>query len=359
MLCAAKELAARRKKIIWISEVIANKWKAPTQELADLEKYYAEKIEGLLAENPDAVFLDDDNLSFMGKLLLEKLYSWYVNNSGKGLFISSNVAISFTDRYGYKLDGQYDYPPFNPYDSAQYLNWEYKADLAGESLRLRRQGQAVGAIVSDSIWKSHEKHIGEVELIPAFNEDELAPLDKSLRETCVMDANAYSKLRPVQQKWLYVCKISGMGIFDTYGNPYVMQERYAVRNASFEKTSCKTIALEVREFYSGAWGKTKIDPRSMQNLVSVVNHAHDEGGKRVILINQTNFSPAGLLLQIKEQLPESERERTWSRLMLLICETEESIFEYQFNKTAPEITAIIPMLFSKIPQISLKIEKMN
>lgn len=39
-----------------------------------------------------------------------------------------------------------------------------------------------------------------------------------------------------------------------------------------------------------------------------------------------------MLIQIKAQLPQSESERTWSRLVLLLCETEDSIFTYdQFN----------------------------
>jgi hypothetical protein len=29
------------------------------------------------------------------------------------------------------------YPPFNRYNSSQYLNWQHKIDLAGESLRSR------------------------------------------------------------------------------------------------------------------------------------------------------------------------------------------------------------------------------
>ena len=60
----------------------------------------------------------------------------------------------------------------------------------------------------------------------------------------------------------------------------------------------------------------------------MLNYAHDQGGRRIILINQTSYSTEQLLIQIKAQLPEAESERTWSRLILLLCETEDSIFNY-------------------------------
>lgn len=70
----------------------------------------------------------------------------------------------------------------------------------------------------------------------------------------------------------------------------------------------------------------------MVQLVRVLNYAHDQGGRRVILINQTSYSNEQLLAQIETQLPRTERERSLSRLKLLLCETEQSIFGYdQFN----------------------------
>ncbi len=309
-VCAAKELAAIGKKVAWISEVMVHGWAAQAESIADLDKCGLE-IDNLLATNPDVVFLDDDNLAgFNGQLLLEKLYSWYVENPGKGLLITSNEPIQFKNCYGYKLDGQYHYPPFSDYHSAQYLNWQHKTDLSGESLRSKRDGQSIGAIVSDSVWKSNEGNLRDVELIPGFDYSiDIAPICRSLHATCAM-GDAYDKLRPIQQRWL---RVYGVG----HGN------LKSANSKNFEKSTCKTIALEMREDIGSCYGYCE----SMGYLISVLNYAHDQGGRRIILINQTSFSTEQLLAQIKKNLPSSERERTWSRLMLLLCETEDSIFK--------------------------------
>ncbi|KGP63581.1 hypothetical protein EP47_05540 [Legionella norrlandica] len=330
-VCAAKELAARGKKVLWISEVMVNGWADQAKSISDLDNCGLE-IDNLLATNPDVVFLDDDNLAgFSGNLLLEKIYSWYVNNPGKGLFITSNEPIRFKNCYGYKLDEKYYYPPFNDYNSSQYLNWHYKEDLAGESLRSKRDGQSIGAIVSDLSWRTNEGSLGQVELIPAFDEnEELAPIRQSLHNTGYMNCSAYDKLRPVQKRWIHVCQAGGTHSY--FGGRSHYNEPYLTANPTkFEKTTSKTIALEIREYNSCFSGK-KIDSTSMDQLIRVLNYAHDQGGRRIILINQTSYSTEQLLIQIKAQLPESECERTWSRLKLLLCETEDSIFKYeQFN----------------------------
>lgn len=331
-VCAAKDLTAKGKKVVWISEVMVNGWADKAKSLSDLDNCGLE-IDSLLATNPDAVFLDDDNLAgFSGNLLLEKIYSWYVSHPGKGLFITSNEPICFKNCYGYKLDGQYYYPPFSPYISTQYLNWHYKADLAGESLRSKREGQSIGAVVSDSIWKINENQIGCVELIPAFDErKELAPIRQSLRNTGFMNSMAYDKLRPIQKRWIHVHQAGGVYEFSGEGHSHYIEPYLTANPSKFEKTTCKTIALEMRD-YNSFFSGVEINSTSMFQLIRILNYAHDQGGRRVILINQTSFSSEELLLQIKKQLPKSERERTWSRLMLLLCETEESIFKYdQFN----------------------------
>jgi len=105
---------------------------------------------------------------------------------------------------------------------------------------------------------------------------------------------------------------------------------------TFEKTQCKTIALEITA-YDSYEPERKINYSPMSQLIRVLNYAHDQGGRRVILINQTGLSPEQLLVQIKKQLPVAERERTWSRFMLLLCETEKTIFEFdQFNDLIEE-----------------------
>ena len=331
-VCAAKELTARGKKVVWISEVMVNGWADQAKSIADLDNCGLE-IDKLLATDPDVVFLDDDNLAgFSGKLLLEKIYSWFVINPGKGLFITSNEPIRFKDCYGYKLDGKYYYPPFNDYNSPQYLNWQHKADLAGVSLRSRREGQSIGAIVSDISWKTNEGTLGQVELIPAFDEyEELYPIRQSLLKTGSMNCSAYDKLQPVQQRWIGVHKAGGNFEYSFSGQSHYIEPYLIANPLKFEKTTCKTIALEMRE-YNSFYSEKSIASTSMDQLIRVLNYAHDQGGRRIILINQTSYSMEQLLIQIKAQLPESESERTWSRLVLLLCETENTIFSYdQFN----------------------------
>ncbi len=330
-VCAAKELTTRGKNVVWISEVMVKGWADQAKSMADLDHCGLE-IDKLLASDPNVVFLDDDNLAgFSGNLLLEKIYSWFVSNPGKGLFITSNEPIRFKDCYGYKLDGKYYYPPFNDYSSPQYLNWQHKADLASVSLRSRRDGQSIGAIVSDLSWKTNEGNLRQVELIPSFDEsEELVPIRQSLHKTGSLNCSAYDKLRPVQKQWIHVHQVGRKYSF--FGGRSHYKEPHLTANRSkFEKTNCKKIALEMREYNSPFSGK-KIDSNSMDQLIRVLNYAHDQGGRRIILINQTSYSAEQLLIQIKAQLPKSESERTWSRLVLLLCETEDSIFSYdQFN----------------------------
>lgn len=323
-VCAAKELTAKGKKIVWISEVMVNRWAQQATSIAELDNCRVE-IDKLLASNPDAVFLDDDNLhGFSGNLLLEKIYSWYVNNPGKGLFITSNEPIQFKDCYGYNLDGKYHYPPFSEYCSSQYLNWQYKTDLAGMSLRSKREGQSIGAVVSDLVWKIHKDNLGEFELIPGFDSEDLPPISRNLGKTGSLHCSAYDKLSDLQKEWV---KENKGEYWDERGH-----HRFHIAiTKKFAKTTYKTIALEMREYNSLYFGK-RIDSDSMDQLIRVLNYAHDQGGRRIILINQTSFSSEELLIQIKAQLPKAETERTWSRLMLLLCDTEHSIFDHdQFN----------------------------
>lgn len=61
----------------------ADAWADAAKSISELDNC-GRAIDDLLATNPEAVFLDDDNLAgFSGNLLLEKIYSWYVNYPGK------------------------------------------------------------------------------------------------------------------------------------------------------------------------------------------------------------------------------------------------------------------------------------
>lgn len=339
-VCAAKELIAKGKRVVWISEVMLTGWLDQAKSWANIDNCRLE-IDKLLASDPDVMFLDDDNLGgFSGNLLLEKIYSWFVMNPGKGLFITSNEPIRFNDCYGYNMfDNEYQYPPFNNYDFPQYVNWQHKANLDGMSLRSKRDGQSIGAIVSDLSWKTNESSLGNVELIPAFSDEEVSPIRQSLRKTGMLHYSAYQNLRPVQQRWLHVFKVDRTRLVD--GEKFIeIEPHFTAQPSKFEKTTCKTIALEIIEDQIDVpWEIKKIKSDSMNQLIRVLNYAHDQGGRRIILINQTSYSTEQLLIQIKAQLSPSESERTWSRLTLLLCETEDSIFSYDEFKGHIEVAA--------------------
>ncbi|MDP1602561.1 MAG: hypothetical protein Q8M03_04785 [Legionella sp.] len=350
-VCAAKELATRGKRVAWISEVMVRGWADKVQSINDLDNCSLE-IDHLLESDLDAVFLDDDNLSgFSGNLLLEKMYSWYVQQGGKGLFITSNKTINFEQCYGHKLDG-YHYPPFNDYNSLQYQNWLHKTDLAGESLRSRREGQSIGAIVSDSVWKNKENTLGPIELVPAFYDyEQLVPIRVEVRHNGSINCSAYHKLRPVQKQWIRVQR-TGESETSINGKAKYTESYFTVNSANFEKTLYKTIALEIIESDTFFFGKI-VDSTIIHQLIRVINYAHDEGGRRVILINQTRLNSEELLQEIKQQLPDSEVERTWSRLMLLLCETEESIFAHD------EFNGVIETVIPERPILEEKSERLN
>jgi hypothetical protein len=333
-VCAAKELAARGKNIVWISEVMLTGWVDQAKSMADLDNSVRE-IDDLLSANPDVVVLDDDNLAgYCGRVLLEKIYAWYLAAPGRGLFITSNVVISFQNCYGYKSDKTYHYPPFADYHSVQYLNWIHKTGLAGKSLRMQRDGQSIGAIVSVSAFNAHEAQLGEIELIPAFNESEdLVPIRCSLRSTGELGP-AYDKLSPIQQRWISKHKTIAASGYLGNGEPYYIEPYLTVNVNKFEKTCYKTIAVEINTSNCRFFGvHVKLD-----QLISVLNYAYDKGGVRVILINKTEFGLDDLLIKIKAELPSSEQERTWSRLNLLLCENENTIFDYdQFKGRVEEI----------------------
>lgn len=202
-----------------------------------------------------------------------------------------------------------------------------KTSTASVSLRSEHDGQSIGAIVSDLSWKTNESLLGPIELIPAFESEELVPIRQSLGETKSTNCSAYEKLRPIQKQWLDVYTKTGMISSD--GS--VPADFISAKPSKFEKSAYKTIALEIRE-YDDFYRRKIVDLNSIDQLICVLNFASIQGGRRIILINQTTFSSEELLIKIKAQLPESEREETLSRLELLLCETENSIFSYdEFN----------------------------
>lgn len=135
-VCAAKELAARGKNIVWVSDILVHGW---INQASVEDKVVAQSIDRLLEMDPDAVFFDDDDLTrWIKNLLFEKIYAWYVHHSGKGFFLISSQPIDFTRYYGYQFTAQGDYvlPPFVNYHDPQYINQIHKTGLSGNNTLL-------------------------------------------------------------------------------------------------------------------------------------------------------------------------------------------------------------------------------
>jgi len=341
--CCAKELASKGKKVVWISEVMVKGWTETASSMEELEQCHAD-IRKFLNESTDAVVLDDDNLAgYAGKVLLEEIYSWFVLNPGRGLYITSNEELSFDTLYGIRLDESYDCVPFPGYHSPQYVNTILRTELNGASLRKTRFDRALlpvaeveqmealaalqlpqsaGVVVGFDAYEKGKKHLGDnVEFIPGFQS--LSPITMSLVSTGTL-GQAYDELTPIQKQWLEEWMSSGGLVNYTYNKCKTAcsippsKPRKCIKVKSFVHTHSPVIAVELLEDIH--WSDKKIvHDTCFRQLMSVINFAHDQGGKRVVIINNTDtFSNEALLEQIIKQVPESEKERTTDRLRLLL-----------------------------------------
>jgi DNA replication protein DnaC len=371
---SAKELTSKGKKVVWISEVMVSGWMDKAKDVKDLENC-RDAIKKLLANNPDAVFLDDDNLvGLAGKSLLEEIYAWYVSNPGKGLFITSNSNITFEDCYGIKLDGIYHFPPFPGYDSAAYQNMIIRRDLSGQSMRqnldlkiaelsdsekmmrllsVAKVGQTIGIIVSPECYKSAEHRLSKVEYIPAIDDNLICEIRRSLQDTKTKGA-AYEKLSSLEKSWLEQFTVSEEYCDD--GKKIPAYPGIKVRN--FEFTSCSTIAIEIMQYNSINYS-CEIDSDSMSQLLAVINYSHDQGGKKVIIINRTEFSHQELLTKFEAKINEKERARTMSRLNNLLFASSLTISDCANVRRANGVSMAQAGFFSNLSTNSLSSASSN
>lgn len=334
----AKELTSRGKKVIWISEVTVNGWANKAESLEELTEC-KNQIQLLLATNPDAVFLDDDNLTgYSGEVLLEEIYTWYVCQSGKGLFITSNEPVSFAKCYGLKLDGKYHFPPFPGYTSEQFGNIIISQGLIGESHRPKsvyrinelsdmekinklisyNEDPSVGIIISRENYEKECHRFATIEFIPSFNEEKvLAPIRQSLKKTG-LPGSIYEALSVNEKKWLKIFPKGGMHYY-AFGKAQYTPPGFGIAERNFEKTDCSFIALDlIQEDYGIFKQKYKLSRACKSQLLNILNYAHDNGNKKVIFVNNTGLSHEELYNKIKESIPKSEKERSISRLEALL-----------------------------------------
>lgn len=333
-VCCAKELTSRGKKIIWMSEVMMKRWTDQARTMEEFQQCQKE-IKLLLQDDIDAVFMDDNNLiGYSGKILLEEVYRWYVSNPGKGLFITSNEEVSLNSCFGLKLDEKFHYPPFLNYDSVQYTNFYIQSGLNGNSMRNKvvtdittwsdeekitalkncTVKHSVGVIVTFSKYSEEFGDTKNIEVVPGFKSFD--PITSELIKTKHLGP-AYEALSEIQKKWTRRfpvtkshCKgwrIEKTRIFDYMG----------IGKRRFETTDCKIIAVELLHA-THLRGKEIVNEDCLDQLLRVINYAHDCGDKKVILVNHTKFSHSVLLDKIKEQIPDREKERTFARLNQLL-----------------------------------------
>ncbi len=345
----AKELESRGKKIIWISEIMVKVW---TDKAKSFEEFLACKneIQALLNENPDAVFLDDENLvGYAGKILLEECYSWYACHPGKALFITSNEMVSFKKCYGPKLDETFHFSPFPGYTSDAYQNTKVISGIKGKSLRAVlgdnsaaltdaekltallqcRLEKSVGIIISQESFLSAEFNLNNMEYIPSI--ENLNKISESLASTRNLGPE-YETLNDHQKAWLKSYPIFKK-IYSQHDEAPELTDEIEYEGITirkFEKTQFSVIAIEI-----------SIDNNySLPQFLRVINYAHDQGNKKVIIINRTNSNPAELLIKIKEEINSKERERSMARIEALLSPPELTV-NIKSSLTLAELVANI------------------
>lgn len=365
-VAAAKELLSRGKKIGWISEVTVSGW-AQACDSIEAVLNLKKKIAESLTPDIEVVFLDDDNLTgYAGTVLLAEVYRWYCTYPNKGLYITSNETISFKDCYGIQLNMSYDYPPFPGYHSPQYTNMHVFDQLIAPSLRptptmtikdcdnalkLRALMSAettdsLGIIVSEDFFETIKEDIREKEWVAGTSEDILDEMRKQLRQTggC---SNIYQTLTREQLKYLREFEAGGVTLFEFDGSSYMVPEFRSVTARVFECTPCEVIVVDLMPDKSYIKGMIVLHDSIMQ-LCSIVNFAHDQGERRVIFVNKTQFTEEELLSKIEREISLHDRERTMARLNQLLFSPllAEAI---PAEKTIPEevLKAEIQTRFSK------------
>lgn len=364
-VACAKELASRGKRIVWISEVLVSGW---VNKVATLEQLEAvrNQVRRLLDEDPAAVFVDDNNLvGYAGKVIIEEVYRWYMTQSGKGVFITSNEPLSLADCYGYKLDKHYHFPPFLSYQSPNVVGMTTLSQLIGRTQRpalqasvaelddaekikrlmaLQVMDRSVGIVVAPSVYEQQAKQLGNVEYIPGFSEANgeslLTPIRYSLMhfET---KGPVYDKLSAVQKHWLHTFAVPELTMHIKDGEIMTMPKHIGIAPRHFESTSCPVIVIELQQNLVSYGSRSDCFKR----LLEVINVAHDTGGKKVIVINMTGLSHQELMEKVKSIIPKRERERTIARL-------DQLFYSFALTPAASEVVCSSDARLPVMPEMS-------
>lgn len=297
--CCAKELSSRGYQVVWLSEVAlrAGMDKMTFDQIGQCRQ----DLQAQLANNIDAVFLDDNNLTgYAGSMLLEEVYDWYCRNPAKGLFISSNEEISFEELYRRSfLDTRYNFPPFPGYYSPQHANTYIQSRLQAPSLRQVRANQTLATIVDDDTYQRMAYPTDDVEYIPAFSERRIDSINADYQRYGAASPK-YKAITEHEWKWL--------------------KSRPNVYYKLFDKTDKSIIALEMVE---GGFDRPELAGCSIDQLRKLITYGHETPDKCIVLINKTDWTKQVLLEQIEKQIPQAEKERTMSRFNTMLARPED------------------------------------
>lgn len=317
-VCAAKELSARGKNIVWISGIAVKSW--PEKD----DDQCRAKIHRLLATNPDVVILDENDLAaYFAAVILDECYSWYVKNSGKGVLITSSKPVTFDRRYRRDFT-HYNFVPFLSYISEAMQGIVTRSNLSGESQRpkinravfkltdeekigrliaLQTNACSVGVFISRDTYDANERNFSAVEFIPGIKTDgsRLGP--------------DYSSLTEIQKRWVYSYETED---YDDDGRPLSPCPTVGIRK--FKRTDHDIIAIEMICKKKSVYQDSKItlydaiNEQCVDQLLRVVNFAFDNGGKKVIVVNSTDFSQKKLMKEIIKKINVSEKVPTIARI---------------------------------------------
>ncbi len=343
----AKELASRGKNVVWITEVTVKGWMDQAKSTEELNQSQTD-IRKLLEPNPDAVFLDDDNMvGYAGKVLLEEIYTWYICNPGKGLFITSNETISLENCFGLKIDEKYYFVPFVGYLNSATQGIVINANLNGQSqrptlavsvadlddrekmtrlMRVPQSARSVGVIVTNEAYQVYASELGDVEFVPGFKSFSEITMHLQLTEGKELGP-AYDALTDVQKQWTCRFPINKIKQYYDVSRDKVFYDHTsefwysAIGIKRFERSSRNVIAVELLQKPKN-WCGWEVNDDCVAQLLRVINYAFDRGGKKVIIVNATGFSQQELISQIKMQIDERDKERTIARLDQLFYSSE-------------------------------------
>ncbi len=352
-VCCAKELALR-KKFLWISEGIVNSWVDKATDFADVP-ICREKIRSLLTDDIEVVFLDDINLNgYAGETLLAELYSWYVVHPRKGLLITSNVDINFEKCFGVTAFGEVPVPFLN-YNSKKYENILICSELRGNSLRPQpnykitdlsdeqkieallgcHSKHSIGIIISYEAYQA-KKHLfnQDLEFVPAIDDKLLDSIRFSLRfqHTSIADSK---ELDDEQKKWLEeFIYYEDSDFFEA------VAPQKCIRVKPFEKTEHAFIAIEIL-----SESRMEINSECLRQMWRIIHYVHDHGGKKLIVINRTSFSPSVCLEKMKEKIDGREKERTISRMDTIFFSPDLTTTAMMCSSGKSIISSSSPSLF--------------